>query len=122
MGDLYVNQMERMIHNAKVEQDIAREYHRDVIKLAKGNPGALKVLCDVWDNAQEHFFDIKDSGLTGSFIWVAYKDYAKENIMVMLKGIKDKDPELLRQLQFEGYSGDLETHKLTIPSNMKIKW
>lgn len=49
-----------------------------VVKMAEGNPGATRVMCELMKpNLVEGFMDVcrlDDLGLYGSDIWLAYKD------------------------------------------------
>ncbi len=59
----------------------------DVIyKVAEGNPGALSV-CGRLDYS--NLTKLHRMGITGSMVWVAYKDICKEDIEVLKDKIED---------------------------------
>lgn len=55
-----------------------------ILKMGEGNPGALRVLLDLLQKGQVPAFnamlDLDDMNIRGTQIWVAYKDFAGENL------------------------------------------
>jgi len=77
------------------------------VKLAEGNPGAAQV-CALILRADPDWgyctlLDLDDMGLRGSAIWVAYKDYAKQDLPTLVRALKERSPELIAAMQSAGY-------------------
>ncbi|MCD6323260.1 MAG: hypothetical protein J7L77_09575 [Clostridiales bacterium] len=66
-----------------------------VTALSDGNPGAISVLIQIINKGMEDFLSLlllfDTHNIYGSSIWIAYKDYAKEDIDVLLEALKDCD-------------------------------
>lgn len=46
-----------------------------IMDLAKGNPGALRVMVELWERHGEVPIEqLKEQGITGADIWMLYKD------------------------------------------------
>lgn len=73
---------------------------QDVIfKLSGGNPGAISVLSQVYQNAYNidtftslgslaYYLQLDSLGIRGSMIWILYKDICKENILHFMAVIR----------------------------------
>lgn len=73
-----------------------------VIKLSEGVPGAVRVLCEIINAlgtklGASMLMELDARGITGSMLWVAYKDFANENIDALLLGVM-LDNQQLREL------------------------
>lgn len=75
-----------------------------VVKMAKGNPGAIRVCVELLKRENGLFLvlDLDDMGIRGSSIWLGYKDFAKEDIEVFAKACRDRDPEMIRIINANG--------------------
>lgn len=91
-----------------------------VIKLASGNPGAIRVCAqllsddtdpDNFVNGLGNLFDLDTHGIYGSNIWILYKDVCGENVAAMVT--------LLRAVQL-GYYSESDLWKL-IDGNIKVE-
>ena len=55
-----------------------------VVAMCDGNPGALTVLCDLYEKKGSDAIwlmcHLDDAGVYGSHIWLAYKDVCHENL------------------------------------------
>ena len=60
-----------------------------------GNPGALQVACALMKSSPEALAKCLKLGLTGSRLWVAYKDWAECDLDALAVGILDSDPKML---------------------------
>lgn len=64
-----------------------------VVKLSDGNPGAVTVLMKMLQDPMNLLaillFDT--FSIYGSNIWIAYKDYAKEDINVLISALRDPE-------------------------------
>jgi hypothetical protein len=71
-----------------------------IMKLGKSNPGALNVLCRMYNKLGEEaaaVFDImEDMNIIGSSVWLAYKDSNRENLDATIDAIKRRDPEMVK--------------------------
>lgn len=75
---------------------------RRIMALCDGNPGALRVLADLAQTLGLEALDIVEAnGLRGSDIWVAFKDWAKEDYATLWMGLAGKDPEMLAAVERE---------------------
>lgn len=81
---------------------------QDVItKLSQGNPWAITVCRELVkaDNIMG-FFDLlnmDDMGMRGPAIWIAYKDFAKQDIPTLQTAIRNRDAGMLDAIRKEGY-------------------
>lgn len=58
-----------------------------MLELGKGNPGALSVVAQLNYTSLQA---LKIMGITGSLIWIGYKDICKEDIKEFEKKIADR--------------------------------
>lgn len=74
----------------------------DIIELSKGNPGAIRVLTNVYSLDPMKFYDvanrIREMDFTGSKIWCAYNDYCGKDIELFSSLIMSKDGEMIDQV------------------------
>ena len=82
-------------------QDTARSA---LLKLSEGNPGALRVLCDLLrrEDGTMLLLHADDMGLRGSSVWLGFKDFAKENYDTFAKALVERDPEMVRVINAAG--------------------
>ena len=70
-----------------------------LVLMSEGNPGAITVLNKVLEAQPEMGFltllSIDDMNLRGSQIWVAYKDHCKEDILLFLELIRERDQAMV---------------------------
>lgn len=81
------------------------------VKLAEGNPGAAQVCALILrDDPEWGYFTLlhlDDMGLHGPAIWVAYKDYAKQDLPTLVHALKDRSPGLVAAVRAAGYQAEL---------------
>ena len=78
------------------------ELHEIMLLIARGNPGALTVLMQLSQMGAagvSTIIKIGDLGLRGSSIWVAYKDFAKQDIQALIIAIMSEDPVMLEAVR-----------------------
>jgi hypothetical protein len=80
------------------------EMKEDIMVLAQENPGALRALTEMVKADKDAIEIMKESGLYGPQIWIAYKDYGGFNVEMTLEAIKNKDSVLSFVLALEGYT------------------
>lgn len=76
------------------------------IKMAEGNPGAISVIRMILSAQPEMsgfqgimvLLDLDDMNIRGSQIWVAYKDFACENIKTLIDAVQARDGRLVNYL------------------------
>ncbi len=71
-----------------------------------GNVGAMNVILKISKSMPATAFGylvgaLEDHKIVGPKLWVAYKDYAKENIDTMASGIINRSPELRDAIRAE---------------------
>ena len=67
-----------------------------LLSLAQGNPGAATVLGKLLQDGPQGYMDIlhlDDMGMKGPQIWVAWKDYCKQDLEAFRKAIRARDPD-----------------------------
>lgn len=78
-----------------------------VVKMAQGNPGAATVLAKIIQaDPIGGFIDIchmDDMGLKGPAIWVAYKDFAKNDLTVLTEAVRSRSKDLIAAVRAEGF-------------------
>ena len=78
-----------------------------LIKLSQGNPGALRVLCELVKADPTagliSMLDADDMGLRGPAIWVGYKDFAKGDLQVFREALRNRSSEMITVIRQEGY-------------------
>ena len=94
--------------------------------MSEGNPGAISVLTQISkkDVATRGFVDIlhlDDMNIRGSQIWVAYKDFAKEDIDVLIKALKDRDSKMVDVVNEEGRMGNHDHLAVTSGASFERK-
>jgi hypothetical protein len=78
-----------------------------LVLMGEGNPGALRVLADLYkcDNLHIILF-LDDMNIRGTQVWVAFKDFAKENLYTLAVAVDSQDPELIRVVNEVGRQGN----------------
>lgn len=67
-----------------------------IAKMSEGNPGASIVLFKLIENNEPFLIlDLDDMNIRGSQIWVAYKDYCKEDIVKFKQCITERDEKMV---------------------------
>ncbi len=67
-----------------------------IVDMSLGIPGAIVVLSQVWKDAGEETFSAVVAGLRalnykGSLIWLAYKDWAGQDLPRFIEGVRTRD-------------------------------
>ena len=93
------------------EFDFATLSMTDVlVEMAEGNVGAVTVLARLANGeADGSFMDalhLDDMNIRGSQVWVAYKDFAKEDFAVFVNAVRQRDPAMIRVVNDEGMRGN----------------
>lgn len=77
-----------------------------VIKLAKGNPGAVTVIAQLISEGRDSDFSgcqavekLEKLEITGGFIWLAYKDYCKKSLFLLKMLLLEENKELIEFLE-----------------------
>lgn len=74
-----------------------------VVTLADGNPGAVTALAElIKANEGEALLTMlrmDELGMTGSVIWVAYKDFANYDIPALVQGVAEQSPRMLGMIE-----------------------
>lgn len=74
-----------------------------VMKMSGGNPGALRVCTELLAHPDGTLLlHMDDMGIRGSSIWLAYKDFAGQNIEVLAKALKDRDQAMVNTIRAAG--------------------
>jgi len=84
---------------------------RDVlVTLSEGNPGALRVLMQLLarEGGSLDLLHLDDMNIRGTQVWVAFKDFAKEDLDTFVTAIRKRDPEMIRVVNDEGLRGNHE--------------
>ena len=66
-----------------------------IIKMAEGNPGALRVLMELYSKNPFSFLGLDDMNIRGWQVWVGYKDYCKCDLDLFIKKIKERSLEMI---------------------------
>lgn len=80
------------------------------LTLSEGNPGALTILMDML--AEKHgatlldALSLDDMNIRGTQIWVAFKDFAKEDWAKFLAAIHARDVAMVEVVNAEGARGN----------------
>lgn len=79
-----------------------------LVTLAEGNPGALRVLMQLLagDGGLFDLLHLDDMNIRGTQVWVAFKDFAKEDLAAFRVAIRKRDPEMIRVVNAEGARGN----------------
>ncbi len=80
-----------------------------LITMSEGNPGAITVLSRVVTNVpkeqvKEIIAEIEKQQLTGSKLWVAYKDHCNSNVDQLVTGIVNQSPGIKEALIRGGFT------------------
>ena len=81
-----------------------------MVALAEGNPGALSVLGRMLKGeAGSSLLDailLDDMNIRGTQIWIAFKDFAKEDFAAFVAAIRARSPEMVEAVNAEGRAGN----------------
>lgn len=92
------------------EIDIAGITMDAILLLAEGNPGAVGVLARLVKGEEGASFvdalHLDDMNIRGTQIWIAFKDFAKEDLAVFVKAIRERNAEMIRVVNDEGFAGN----------------
>ena len=72
--------------------------------MSEGNPGALRVLCEVYNGKIENLFlflTLDDMNIRGWQIWVGYKDYCNQDLEKFIQAIRDRDSKMVDKINME---------------------
>lgn len=76
-----------------------------IVKMAEGNPGALRVLCEMSQARGvagfSHLLDLDDMNIRGPQIWVGFKDYCREDLGKFREAIAKRDPKMVTAINIE---------------------
>ena len=77
-----------------------------IARIGDGNPGAMQVMLKISKSMPPEHFGylvgaLEDHKIIGPKLWLAYKDYARENIDTMATGIIKHSPELREAIRAE---------------------
>lgn len=101
--------------------EIAAGYNlRDIIILmAEGNPGALRVLTQLAGEpvGLAIIINLDDMNIRGSQIWVAYKDYCRENLHTLIIATRSRDQLMVECVNNAFGPGD---HKATVGGASRV--
>ena len=69
-----------------------------IVKMSEGNPGAVRVLMDLLQSGDGVMLilSLDDMNIRGSSIWIAFKDFAGQDLEVFKAAIQARDPEMVR--------------------------
>lgn len=81
-----------------------------LVTMSEGNPGGLTVLTDLLGGedmimGMAYVFWLDEMDMRGAQIWVAYKDWAGQDIKVLRKGIADNSGEMVKCVNESGGLG-----------------
>lgn len=75
-----------------------------LIKLSEGDPEAFGVCIEL--SKQPHgvvyLLDLDDMGIRGSSIWLAFKDFAGQDIRLLIKALESRDPKMVSKIRAVG--------------------
>jgi hypothetical protein len=80
-----------------------------VAKMSEGYPGAINVLMLLFQKGQEGFLavmDLDDMNIRGPKVWLAYKDYCKQDLDALITAAKERSPEMVEVCNSENQPGD----------------
>ncbi len=82
-----------------------------ITTMSEGNPGAVSVLAQISnkDPVMGGFMELlslDDMNIRGTQIWVAYKDFAKEDIDIFLEAVKKRDSKMVDEVNKQGQMGN----------------
>lgn len=106
--------------NTRKEIALTDDTKQVLVLLAEGNPGALRVLMELlqMDGGLFSILHLDDMNIRGTQIWVAFKDFAKEDMARFVEAIRKRDPELVRVVNEEGARGNHEWLAVTGQASM----
>jgi|688.fasta_scaffold2839228_1 hypothetical protein len=86
------------------------QIRQHVAELCKGNPGAIRVLVDVYQSegaksALEIYRMMREMNITGPNVWLAFKDASGQDLQKMIASIKSNDPGLIATINRCASSG-----------------
>lgn len=89
--EMKMNQQRQPVELTDTTRDLA-------IKMSEGNPGALTVLCHLMERGMEGLMNIlalDDMNMRGPQIWVAFKDFAGQDLNVLIGALQDRSQEMV---------------------------
>jgi hypothetical protein len=80
--------------------DPMQQLKRCVLEMGEGNPGAITVLLQIPSSigvieALTLYDQMKEMGIVGSKVWLAYKDASRENLYTMIQSIRSNDARMI---------------------------
>jgi len=91
---------ESMLCMSNFSMDLRKEIENNIIEMCQGNPGALTVLAHVANalgarDALVFFKQMKEMNLTGTNVWLAFKDACGGDLGKMIESIRANDPAMV---------------------------
>lgn len=96
--------------NAERKEVSTNDMKELVVAMAEGNPGAMRVILDLLQGAGGGSFMevliLDDMNIRGTQVWIAFKDFAKEDMATFVAAIRKRDAEMIRVVNEEGVAGN----------------
>ena len=81
-----------------------------IVTMAEGNPGAITVLMEILKSDKDtgvfNILHMDDMNIRGTQIWIGYKDFCKQDILMFLKYIKERNRSLIDYINATGKLGN----------------
>lgn len=84
------------------------EIQKRILALAAGNPGAIKVLKEIWastygdeERTMWLFDNLENASIKGPEIWVLYKDVSHEHVDWLIEYLTYRTPQQLLTMVME---------------------
>jgi len=71
-----------------------------MITMSEGNPGASRVLVQFADNPSA-LLDMDDMNIRGCQVWVAFKDFAGQDIDVLKSAVRERSSDMVEIINKE---------------------
>jgi hypothetical protein len=99
--------MAKWIMNEKI--GISDTFKDVIVKMADGNPGALRLCMDLMKDALGpiYLLHLDDMDIRGCAIWIGYKDYCKQDLERFKNLITERNPDMISFIkkEMEPYTG-----------------
>ena len=94
-----------------------------IVLMSEGNIGALNVLMDIVNKYPAdhiiYLLHLDDMNIRGSQIWVAFKDWAGEDLAKLIAGIESRDREMVEWVSSQ--AGNCGGHAAVVAGASKLR-
>jgi hypothetical protein len=83
--------------NTRQKLELKMTFREILTIMSEGNPGAINVLLKLLmaPDGIKYVLDLDDMGMRGWQIWVAWRDFCREDLGTLIASLEDRNPRMV---------------------------